>query len=368
MPSIAKDCFVAAQTSSFQFKNQRASKIICEFHELQNQTFTPEGLFQILAKTLTRLSVLWGFRDHCHILADHIANDILNSFSFRDRMSLLVHQNQNQINRATAIGILWNRAVRRFSQTAMAEAASSVVSSNDPQDDETSILEECFSELSDGSLDILEDKLSNYGFEKTLADEFAGVTIDLYSSKLISSPDRIMGDEINGKEVVHITIEDNGKKLLTSSSNEVDDGFDFSSNQDMEENRNDNSSDIVKEGFLTKQGGFIHNWKERYFILTQSTLSYYRVKVCIHFFFIKIIFLLTFYIPKRLRIQEKWLVLLNFQELNFYDLLVLLNTLLKYQMENELILFNPNLVKIVKLGFKLLEVKYILDEGWKGFL
>lgn len=33
-----------------------------------------------------------------------------------------------------------------------------------------------------------------------------------------------------------------------------------------------------KEGYLTKEGGFITNWKRRFFVLTRHNLAYYRVK------------------------------------------------------------------------------------------
>lgn len=37
-----------------------------------------------------------------------------------------------------------------------------------------------------------------------------------------------------------------------------------------------------KEGFLTKQGGFIKNWKTRWFVLQKSNLKYYRLRSDTH--------------------------------------------------------------------------------------
>ena len=34
---------------------------------------------------------------------------------------------------------------------------------------------------------------------------------------------------------------------------------------------------LVKEGWLEKQGGFIKNWKNRWFVLTSDMIIYYRV-------------------------------------------------------------------------------------------
>lgn len=61
---------------------------------------------------LLRLSIVWEFRDHGHLLATHIARDMMSDFSIRDKVFLFVHKNKHQKNRATAIGIIWNRSVR----------------------------------------------------------------------------------------------------------------------------------------------------------------------------------------------------------------------------------------------------------------
>ena len=34
-------------------------------------------------------------------------------------------------------------------------------------------------------------------------------------------------------------------------------------------------SAIIKQGYLTKQGGFVKSWKKRFFVLTESRMEYY---------------------------------------------------------------------------------------------
>lgn len=36
------------------------------------------------------------------------------------------------------------------------------------------------------------------------------------------------------------------------------------------------SSSLVKYGFCMKEGGVVHNWKKRFFVLTRGTLSYFK--------------------------------------------------------------------------------------------
>lgn len=40
----------------------------------------------------------------------------MSDFSIRDRVFLFVHKNRHQKNRATAIGIIWNRSVRQLAK------------------------------------------------------------------------------------------------------------------------------------------------------------------------------------------------------------------------------------------------------------
>jgi len=170
LPSIAKEAFVAAQRLSFKMKDQRARRIISEFYEEQNHAFTPQGLSQIIAKMLTRLSLVWDFRDHGHLYATHIAKDMMSTFSLRDKIFLFVHKNKHQKNRATAIGVIWNRSVRELAKIVLVEAAESV-SESKIEEHWHLILEDCFHGLNDEELDKLEEKLADLGLEKVLDEE-----------------------------------------------------------------------------------------------------------------------------------------------------------------------------------------------------
>ena len=65
-----------------------------------------------IAKMLTRLSILWEFKEHGHLYGKQIAEDMLNSFSFRDKVYLFMHRNKHARWRTVALGVLWNRCVR----------------------------------------------------------------------------------------------------------------------------------------------------------------------------------------------------------------------------------------------------------------
>merc|ERR1712137_92998 len=172
LPAIAKEAFVAAQRVSFQLKEQRARKIITEFCDEQKHTFTVQGLLQIIAKMLTRLSLAWEFRDHGHLYASHIAKDMMSSLSLRDKLFLFVHKNKHQKFRTTAIGIIWNRSVRELAKIVLVEAAESI-SEMAIEENWHLILEECFRDLNDSELDLLEERLSKNGLDEVLNQEFA---------------------------------------------------------------------------------------------------------------------------------------------------------------------------------------------------
>lgn len=79
------------------------------------------GLFSVLVflryvYLCRRLSLVWDFRDHGHLYATHIAKDMMSTFSLRDKIFLFVHKNKHQKNRATAIGVIWNRSVRELAK------------------------------------------------------------------------------------------------------------------------------------------------------------------------------------------------------------------------------------------------------------
>jgi len=170
LPAIAKEAFVAAQRTSFNRKDQRVRGIITDFYEEQNHTFTSHGLLGTMAKMLTRLSLLWEFRDHGHLYATHIAKDMMSSFSTRDKIFLLCHKNKHQKNRATAMGIIWNRCVRELAKIVLVEAAESV-SENKIEEYWHLIMDDCFKDLNEREIDILDAKISAVGLDKTLDQE-----------------------------------------------------------------------------------------------------------------------------------------------------------------------------------------------------
>merc|ERR1712137_25029 len=170
LPAIAKEAFVAAQRASFQMKDQRVRRIITEFYEEQSHTYTSQGLLGTMAKMLTRLSLLWEFRDHGHLYATHIAKDMMSSLSTRDKIFLFCHKNKHQKNRATALGIVWNRCVRELAKIVLVEAAESI-EDNKIEEYWHLIMDDCFRDLNDEEIEKLDTKISEFGIEETLDQE-----------------------------------------------------------------------------------------------------------------------------------------------------------------------------------------------------
>lgn len=161
----------------------------------------------------------------------------------------------------------------------MAEAASCCIDKTEiSSDGENFMLEECLSELADDKLDILEDQLTKFGFETILDEEFGNSAIHLTSSSLsfTQTSKNHQEDFYSAPLCDDENVEDEKQQIEKDSSSNCSD-IEISTGK---------SETVVKEGYLTKQGGFVRNWKERYFKLSGTYLSYYReCKVCCFFEF-----------------------------------------------------------------------------------
>ena len=130
LPVLAREAFIAAQTSSCRHKDRRAKDIIREYYEEAGTVRFAKPLLKCIARMLVRLSVLWDFRENGKTLSTEIAQDLLRrEFSFRDKILLFLQQSRGERDRTTAMGIIWNRCLRKifisiFVNTAFSGAAA----------------------------------------------------------------------------------------------------------------------------------------------------------------------------------------------------------------------------------------------------
>jgi len=171
LPKTVKAAFVAAQKVSFQLKDMKARKIVQNFYYQQARTYTPHGLLSLFASMLTKLSFVWDFKEHAHLSASHIAKDVVGNFSFRDKIFLFMHKNKHQRLRSTAIGILWNRCVRKLAAIMLIESVEGV-SKMTAQREWPLILSDTFELLSSENIDTIEARLRDNSIEIVMEADF----------------------------------------------------------------------------------------------------------------------------------------------------------------------------------------------------
>ena len=113
--AVAREAFISAQTSSCRHKDRRAKDIIRQHNDEAATVRFAKGLLKCIARMLVRLSVLWDFRENGKTPSAEIAQDLhCREFSFCEKILLLLRQSRGERDRTTAMGILWNRCLRKI--------------------------------------------------------------------------------------------------------------------------------------------------------------------------------------------------------------------------------------------------------------
>jgi len=170
LPMIAKEAFVSAQKVSFTMKERRAKRIIRKFYEKQSHVYSTQSLKHLMLQMVTRLSIVWDFKDHGHQYADTISKELITPFSILDRIFFIVHQNTHQVLRATALGIIWNRCVRELAKVVFIESVEGV-STKTIEEEWPIIMKDAFQHLSEESLEALEEVLEEKKLVEILDQE-----------------------------------------------------------------------------------------------------------------------------------------------------------------------------------------------------
>ena len=108
---------MSAQFASFLLKDKRCARIILDFAQEFDHVHLAHALVSIVAKMLTRLSILWNFKQHGHVYGSMIAHDVVEVLSMRDRVFILLSQNHDCKYSLCAIGVLWGDFVRSLSMS-----------------------------------------------------------------------------------------------------------------------------------------------------------------------------------------------------------------------------------------------------------
>jgi len=117
LPDFLRDAFVSAQNVCFQLKEESARQIIMDFWYKFGKVHTQGKLEKIITEMMARLCILWEFKYNGIEYSSSLARDFLRAdFSWHDRLNLLLQTKTDMKKiRSTALGILWNRSLRNFS-------------------------------------------------------------------------------------------------------------------------------------------------------------------------------------------------------------------------------------------------------------
>jgi len=166
LPKVVREAFVSAQFVSFSLKDSRAAKIILDFSKEFQKVHLGSSLMRITAKMLTRLSILWDFRQHGHLYGTKIAKDIVHVLSMRDRLFLMLNKHRNQLLHICALGVVWNDFVRSLAMKVFktcVEAREAMIDSN-----WHNIMETAFAEINDENITQIEAEMNEAGLKEFL--------------------------------------------------------------------------------------------------------------------------------------------------------------------------------------------------------
>jgi GTP-binding protein EngB required for normal cell division len=175
LPAVAREAFIAAQTFSCMHKDARAKLIIREYYQECASIRLAKSLLRGIARMLVRLAILWDFREHGRTLGTEIAQDLLRrELSFRDKLIFFLRKCRGERDRTTAMGVLWNRCLRRIFITVFfttvitgderPEAAS-------PPPDWHELVQASFQDLNDGELSAMEELIRTETLDAALERE-----------------------------------------------------------------------------------------------------------------------------------------------------------------------------------------------------
>jgi len=112
LPVLARDAFVASQKVSIHAKEEQAKQVIMEQAAAIGQAHGRGILMKESAKMLTRLSIIWQFKEHGDSYGKDIVKHLGDKLTLRDNVMLILHQNKTPKTRAIALGVVWNHCVR----------------------------------------------------------------------------------------------------------------------------------------------------------------------------------------------------------------------------------------------------------------
>eukprot|EP01104_Vermistella_antarctica_P019135 TRINITY_DN7355_c0_g1_i1.p1 TRINITY_DN7355_c0_g1~~TRINITY_DN7355_c0_g1_i1.p1 ORF type:complete len:531 (-),score=131.47 TRINITY_DN7355_c0_g1_i1:140-1732(-) len=171
LPQVAREAFVSAQRVSFMYKDKRARMIVREFFDEYKDVHLSTTAIKTVAKMLTRLSILWEFREHGHMYGSQIAKDIVGSYSFRDKLFLFLHKNKHHHYEMTALGILWNRCVRNLAKYLFHECYEENHTEDEVESHWNEVLNFSFNDLNSELVAAMETRLESEGIDALLEHE-----------------------------------------------------------------------------------------------------------------------------------------------------------------------------------------------------
>jgi len=170
LPSVVRGAFISAQSVSFSLKEQRSHEVMLEFWKDFSTVRSPARLVKIIAKMMASLSVVWEFKKHTETYGTTLARDLMSGLNWKDKLSLLIHQFDNQRLHCVALGVLWNRCLRDLSVVIFCNWAEGKQHKQQKLicDD---LYERVFGQVNDENLLKVEESLEERGLETILKEE-----------------------------------------------------------------------------------------------------------------------------------------------------------------------------------------------------
>jgi len=153
LPEFTREAFISAQFVNFSLKEERSQVIIREYFSNAQTIRVTATLMEAVSLLLTRLSILWDFREGGPIYCRAAAKSIVGAFSFKDKLSLLLTKKKTFAFETTAMGILWTRCLQKLATMLLHDFVKENKSVTELDKEWDNLLHVSFHDLNEENLD-----------------------------------------------------------------------------------------------------------------------------------------------------------------------------------------------------------------------
>jgi len=165
LPEFCREAFISAQFVNFSLKEQRSQLIIREYFSSAQNIRMSGSLMEAVSNMLTRLSILWDFRERGGLYCRAAAKQVVGALSFKDKLSLLLTKKKTFALETTAMGILWTRCLQKLATMLLHDFVKENKTTAELDKEWDRILEVSFQDLNEENLDKIMVTLDQKGLD-----------------------------------------------------------------------------------------------------------------------------------------------------------------------------------------------------------